>query len=118
MMRTFNSDFGDRHANVRLPLSGDVLQNINPWNWFFRFTGSQVGLVNINLGRSADPELEEQILEEVGSYGRQLGRIGDVLGILLRHVDLDGLDEDEKTKVAAFRTQLAEIEQLKKRRAA
>src|SRR3982750_683080 len=104
--------------NVRLPLSGDVLQNINPWNWFFRFTGSQVGLVNINLGRSADPQLEEQILEVVGSYGRQLGRIGDVLGILLRHFNLEGLDEDEKTKVAGLRTQLAEIDQLKRRRSA
>lgn len=101
--------------NVRLPLSGDVVQAINPWNWFLKFTGSQIGLVNINLGRSADPELEEQILDEVGSYGRQLGRIGDVLGILLRHIDLKGLSDDEQTKIAALRTQLAEIDGLKAR---
>jgi hypothetical protein len=103
--------------NVRLPLSGDVLQNINPWNWFLRLTGSQVGLININLGRSADPELEEEILQDVGSYGRQLGRISDVLGILLRHVNLDGLDDAEKAKIAAFTTQLGEIDRLKARRA-
>lgn len=103
--------------NVRLPLSGDVLQTINPWTWFTRFSGTQqLGLVNINLGRSADPTLEEQILEEVGSYGRQLGRLGDVVGILLRHVELKGLSEEEKDKIAALRVQLAEIESLKERR--
>ena len=102
--------------NLRLPFSGDVSQNINPWSWLLKLTGSQVGLVNINLGRSADPELEERILDEVGSYGRQLGRIGDVLGILLRHVPLDGLNENEQTKIAALRTQLAEIDRMKARR--
>ena len=102
--------------NVRLPLSGDVLQNINPWNWLATIAGSQVGLININLGRSADPELEAQILDEVGSYGRQLGRIGDVLGILLRHVKPDDLNDDETAKITAFKNQLAEIERLKTRR--
>ena len=57
----------------KLPLSGDVTQSINPWNWFWRSVGGQFGLININLGKSADPDLESQILEDVGSYGRQLG---------------------------------------------
>ena len=56
--------------NVLLPLSGDVLQNVNPWSWFMKLTGSQVVLVNVNPGRSADPALEERILDEVGSYAR------------------------------------------------
>ena len=102
--------------NVRLPLSGDVLQNINPWNWFLK--AGQVGLVNINLGRSADPALEEAILEEVGSYGRQLGRIGDVLGVLLKHVQPEKLSEEDRMKVYAFKNQLAEIERLKANRSA
>lgn len=102
--------------NVRLPLSGDVLQNINPWNWFFK--AGQVGLVNINLGRSADPALEEEILNEVGSYGRQLGRIGDVLGVLLQHVQPEKLSEEDRMKIYAFKNQLAEIERLKSNRSA
>ncbi len=102
--------------NVRLPLSGDVIQAINPWNWMLNSVGGQFGLVNINLGRSADPELEAQILEEVGSYGRQLGRIGDVLGVLLKHVRMDDLSDDEKKKIWAFEAQLAEVERLKDRR--
>jgi hypothetical protein len=102
--------------NVRLPLSGDVTQAINPWNWMLNSVGSQFGLVNINLGRSTDPELEREILEEVGSYGRQLGRIGDVLGVLLKHVKIENLSDDEKKKIWAFETQLVEIERLKAER--
>jgi hypothetical protein len=102
--------------NVRLPLSGDVTQAINPWNWMLSSVGSQFGFVNINLGKSADPQLEEQILEEVGSYGRQLGRLGDVLGVLLKHVKLSDLSDDDKKKIWAFESQLAEIERLKAQR--
>jgi hypothetical protein len=102
--------------NVRLPLSGDVTQAINPWNWMLSSVGSQFGFVNINLGKSADPQLEEQILEEVGSYGRQLGRLGDVLGVLLKHVKLSDLSDDDKKKIWAFESQLTEIERLKAQR--
>jgi len=59
--------------DFRFPLSGNVDQTINPWTWFFRGI-NQFGLININLGSSADPDLEQQILEDVGSYGRQIGR--------------------------------------------
>jgi len=104
--------------NVRLPLSGYVTQAINPWNWMFNSVGSQFGLININLGKSADPQLEEQILEEVGSYGRQLGRLGDVLGVLLKHVKLSNLSDDDKKKIWAFESQLTEIERLKAQRPA
>ena len=102
--------------NVRLPLSGDVTQTINPWSWLFKSVGGQFGLVNINLGRSADPELEEQILDEVGSYGRQLGRIGDALGVLLKHLKPEELSDDEKKKIWALESQLADIQRLKSRR--
>lgn len=102
--------------NVRLPLSGAVAQTINPWNWMLNLVGTQFGLIHINLGRSSDPELEGQILDEVGSYGRQLGRIGDVLSVLLEHVNVDHLSDEDKKKIWAFESQLNEIERLKARR--
>jgi hypothetical protein len=102
--------------DVKLPLSGDVVQAINPWNWFFRSQGGQFGLVNINLGKSADPELEQRILDDVGSYGRQLGRIGEALEVLLRHVALDRLDATERAAIEDFRLQQAQVERLKARR--
>src|SRR5947208_15834719 len=67
----------------RLPLSGNVTQSINPWNWFFNPVGSQVGLINIELGRSSNPAVEQEVLDEVASYGKQLGRIEDALMVLL-----------------------------------
>ena len=98
---------------LKLPLSGDVIQAINPWNWFFKSEGGQFGLVNINLGKSPDPELEQRILDDVGSYGRQLGRIGEVLEVLLAHVKLDRLDAKERAAIADFTLQLAQVKRLK-----
>src|SRR3954470_22494940 len=102
--------------DFKLPLSGDVVQAINPWNWFFRSQGGQFGLVNINLGKSADPELEQRILDDVGSYGRQLGRMGEALEVLLRHVKLDLLDAGDRAAIEDFRLQQAQVERLKARR--
>jgi hypothetical protein len=72
-------------AVFRLPLSGNVTQSILPWTWFFNPTGSQVGLVNISLGKSSNPDVEEEVLTDVASYGKQLGRIEDALAVLLKH---------------------------------
>jgi len=69
----------------RLPLSGNVTQTINPWTWFFNPVGSQVGLVNIELGQSSNPAIEEEVLSDVASYGKQLGRIEDALIVLVAH---------------------------------
>jgi hypothetical protein len=100
----------------RLPLSGDVTQTINPWNWFMNLFGNQFGLINIDLGKSSDPQLEEQILNDVGSYGRQIGQIGDALQVLIRHVNLTGLSSDEQRAISALQFQLEEIDRLKHKR--
>jgi hypothetical protein len=101
--------------NLQLPLSGDVTQAINPWNWFLRAAVSQFGLININLGRTSDPELEERILNDVGTYGRQLGQMGDALAVLLKHVKLDDLTPDEQSAIRAFECQIDEIARVKAR---
>ncbi|WP_298933522.1 hypothetical protein [uncultured Ramlibacter sp.] len=101
--------------DFKLPLSGDVIQAINPWNWAFRSEGSQFGLVNINLGKSADPDLEQRILDEVGSYGRQLGRMGEALQVLLDHVKLERLDAKERAVLDDFRLQLDQVQRMKAR---
>ena len=55
---------------LHFPLSGNVTQSINPWTWFFNPVGSQIGLVNIELGRSSNPAVEAQVLTDVASYGK------------------------------------------------
>jgi len=60
-------------SEVSFPLGGDVVQSILPWTAVF----------NINLGNSSDPAVEKQVLTTVASYGKQLGRIGDALEVIL-----------------------------------
>jgi hypothetical protein len=68
------------------------------------------------LGKSSDPALEEQILNDVGSYGRQIGQIGDALRVLIAHVRLDDLKPEEERAVKALQYQLDEVDRLKAKR--
>ena len=86
-------------------------QAINPWSFYQQ--GAQFGLGNIELGQTPRPDIEQAVLEKVGSYGRQLGRIGDAIEVLLDHVKLDGLNDRERDAVTVLRGQLAEIRQVK-----
>jgi hypothetical protein len=102
----------------RMPFSGDVTQAINPWTWTMRMIGGQFGLINVNLGSTPDPALEQAILDRVGSYGRQLGRIGDAMAVLLRHVDRGRLNAEELATIKALEDQLAQVNDVKRSPAA
>ena len=103
--------------NFYLPLSGNVRQEINPWSWFTRIANGQLGFININLGKSSDPGLEQQILDDVGSYGRPIGQLGDALEAVLEHMPTDTWQTEAKKAIDAFRFQLAEVRRLKLKRA-
>jgi hypothetical protein len=105
-------------ATFRMPLSGDVVQSINPFTAFFSPIGSQFGVININLGRSSDPDTEQEILSDVGTYGRQIGRIGDALLVLLAHFHpKTPLTPDESAAVAALKKMLDEVADVKQKHA-
>jgi hypothetical protein len=98
----------------KLPLSGDVVQSINPFTAFM--TGGQFGLVNINLGQSSEPKVEEEVLTDVATYGKQLGRIGDALIVLLDHFHpRKPLTADEKDAIDALKTMLEKIADVKEK---
>lgn len=88
-------------------------QAINPWSFYNQ--GAQLGLINVNLGQTPRPDIEQKLLDEVGSYGRQIGRIGDALEVLIDHVKLEGLSRDEKDALAILKGQLAEVRRVKAR---
>jgi hypothetical protein len=98
--------------------SGNVNQVIDPWTLMLRMAGNQFGLININLGKSSDPDLEKEIIEDVGTYGKQLGQIGDAVQVIIKHLKLDSakLPKDERDAILALEFQLAEIDRLKARR--
>jgi hypothetical protein len=83
-------------------------QVINPWTW------------NINLGGSTDTVLERRLLDDVGSYGRQIGQLGDALGVLIDLVAPEGVRNDLSQKqqdaLAKALKQLELIDTLKRAR--
>ena len=103
----------------RLPLSGNVTQSINPWTWTFNPMGSQFGLVNIELGQSSEPAVEEEILTDVASYGKQLGRIEDALMVLLTHFKPEReLTKAEDKAIRDLKRMIDDIADIKERHAA
>src|ERR1700733_6876947 len=96
----------------QISLAPDQLwQAINPITAYQQ--GAQFGLINIDLGGAGDSDLERKILKTVGSYGRQLGRIGDALEVLLKHVKLENLTSDERDTLDILKGQLAAVRQVK-----
>jgi hypothetical protein len=98
---------------TRQPLSGDVWQAINPWSWWLESTGQQVGFINIYQTEAGDPEQEREIVENVASYGKQLGRIIDALTVVLQHESFSGLEPDEELTKRRFLEMAEEISAVK-----
>lgn len=100
----------------KLPLSGDVVQTINPWTSFFSPSGGQYGLVNINLGQSSEPKVEADVLSDVASYGKQLGQIGDALIVLLKYLpEYPARTDEEQAAIDALKRLLDQIADKKER---
>ncbi|WP_426440869.1 hypothetical protein [Bradyrhizobium genosp. P] len=98
----------------KLPLSGDVMQNISPFTAFMSPIGSQFGLINITLGKSSAPAVESDVLSDVGTYGRQLGQIGDALLVLIERMPKN-YELDDEPAVIALKNMLDEVAEIKKR---
>jgi hypothetical protein len=78
----------------RFPLSGDVSQEIEP-----EFGGRIAGV----------PEIEAEVIREVASYGRQLGKLTEAVLALAEAQGLTGAE------VAALRALAEDIEGVKAR---
>lgn len=103
-------------TDMRLPAyaPANLSQSILPWTWAPQFTGIEFGQITVYVGQSSNPETEKAILDRVGSYGRQIGQIGDALAVLMKRIDLSGLDEDEQDTIDALKEQLAAVARVKR----
>src|SRR3984957_5485617 len=88
-----------------------LMQAINPRT--FNQQGAQFGFINFDLGGAGDSDLERKLLDRVGSYGRQIGRIGDALEVILKHVKLGDLKPEEQDALDILKGQLAAVRQVK-----
>jgi hypothetical protein len=116
-VRTALLEQGDLNmATFKMPLSRDVVQSISPWTAFFSPIGSQLGVININLGQSSAPDVEQEVLSDVGTYGRQIGRIGDALIVLLAHFHPQSpLTPEETAAIAALKKMLNDVADVKQK---
>jgi hypothetical protein len=96
------------------PLGGAVTQAFEIWSNWFENVG-QVGFINIDLGRTEQPELERQILRKVGSYGRQIGRMSEALDVLIEQADLDRskLSDAQIAALHDFRQMVEDVRRCK-----
>src|SRR4051794_15982268 len=80
-----------------------------------RSAGDQLGFININTSRSADPELERRIVTDVASYGRQLGRILDAVAVLVGREQRGKLSADERRALDELEALHADVQTAKAR---
>ena len=90
---------------VYLPLSGAVTQTFAPW----------INLT-VNVGQSSSPKLEDTVIKGVASYGRQLGRIGEALTVLIEELQLEQKlpEGDRKRAITDLKRMLTDIARAKK----
>jgi len=87
---------------------GSLNQPILP-NWSFN-------LFNVNLGASSNAALEQAALQNVGSYGKQIGHLAEALEVVidkLRLLEGENLSREEKDSLAVFLGDVAAIRGLK-----
>ena len=80
--------------------------------------GDQLGFININTAQAGDPALERRIVDDVASYGRQLGRLLDAVDVLIRRDTPGKLTRGDQRALDELQALRAEIDATKQRSAA
>ncbi len=91
------------------PLSGAVTMPITMPS----ANGAQFGLFNINVGSSMDSALETKLIAQAGSYGKQIGRLYDVVTLMLDHMETGTKLQHDAKAVTEFRKMATLIAAIK-----
>ncbi len=100
-------------SNVFLPLQlapTTLNQPILP-NWGF-------SLFNINLGASSNPESEFKIIQDVGSYGKQIGHLAEAMEIVIRRLNLleaKDISPEDRDTLQVFLCDVAKVRAITKK---
>lgn len=95
-------------GNISRPLVPSSLnQSILP-NWGFSF-------FNINLGASSKPEVEYEVLDNVGSYGKQIGHLSEALEVVIKQLNLldKDLPQEDRDAIQIFLGDIAKVRTIK-----
>ncbi len=99
--------------SINFPWSGPVTQAINPWELWIKSLSSQMGFINIRNVTTSDHRIEQEVIEDVASYGKQLGKINDLLVTLVENPGLENLSDEQQRTVSEFTRMVADIERIK-----
>lgn len=80
-----------------------LTQPITAWMDFLRGA-----TFNVYIGNTQRPDVEQAVLN-TASYGRQLGRIGDAMAVLMTHINRNALSHDEEKALRALEVLLDDI---------
>ena len=87
--------------------------------------GWQFSLFQIDLGESGDPGMEDRMIEDVGSYGRQIGHVAEALEAVLHKLGLDQSDQrnadpdlspEQRKAIEVFLDDAAAVRTIKRNR--
>lgn len=87
---------------------GSLVQPILP-NWSFN-------LFSVNLGATSNAMVEQQALEQVGSYGKQIGHLAEALEVVIHKLQLlegKDLSQGEKDALQVFLGDVAAVRNIK-----
>jgi len=97
--------------NVYMPLQfapTSLNQPILP-NWSFN-------LLNVNLGASSNSAIEQESLQTVGSYGRQIGHLAEALEFVigkLKLLESKDLSQSERDTLRVFLGDVSAVRKIK-----
>jgi anaerobic glycerol-3-phosphate dehydrogenase len=76
----------------------------------------QYGLINITIGQSSAPDVEKDVLSDVGSYGKQIGQVADALLVVIEHLEAHpGQALGDNKAIAAFKELMHSVATVKER---
>lgn len=76
-------------------------------NWSFN-------LFNVNLGTTSNAKVEEKSLEQVGSYGRQIGHLAEALEVVIHRLSLLDSKELSRGEMDALQVFLGDVAEVRK----
>jgi hypothetical protein len=98
-------------ANVYMPLQlapNALYEPILP-NWSFN-------LCSVNLGATSNAKIEHEALQQVGSYGKQIGHLAEALEVVIEKLKLlenTDLAKDERDVLQVFLGDVSAIRKIK-----
>ena len=82
------------------------------WNWPLSGAVSvpiTMPGITINLGGSGNPAQEQDMLDHVGSYGRQIGWLCDALEVAFKKLDGEALTKEDEKALKKFELMAAAL---------